>query len=422
MKKALLALALATALAGKALGAPPTDEKLAAGPTMGELVEYALAKNPLLLSAREEWRGQVENIRVMDSWEDPEVMIEQMGFTDPTWTARVTVMAPYPGKIAAASEAAASMATASRFEAERTARDVAISVRETGAEVAYLQAARKIAQKSRELLSRLDNLANANYAGGRGELIDLARARGQVEKVGFDAVLTEELLASEKARLNLLLARPEDAPLGELTLPAPATLVYSSDEIAKLTLERPEELKIAGALIEKAKSEVRSAKLASYPDFTLGAFKNPLESGGEMTYGVAVSFTVPLWQAKNNGRVAAAEAMQRKEEAMLNARKLELRAEARDLYFRVRNAERLHNLYRETLLPQAARSLQVAETWLKGEQADLSDYIEVATTLYGFELALARSSADHARYLARLEKLAGQQLTVRPTSAGEVAK
>lgn len=403
----------ASAMAGEAA--------LPANPTVNQLVAYAFAHSPQVTAAREEWRSKIESIRVAGGPPDPEIMFEQMGFTDPEWQVRVSAMVPFPGKLGAAESAAGGDAEIARFELDRTYRDLAGSVREGAAEVAYLQRALKIAAANEKLLGRLNGLAESSFAANRAELADLIRAKAEVAKVAYDSAVLAELLAVEKEKLNALLAREPLAELGEIALPAPAALLWSPEEAVALAAKNPEEIKSATAEVEKMNSEARMARLEWLPDFTLEAFKNPID-GPTDSYGVAVGFTLPIWVGKNSGRVAAAEAQVKRAEAMREMRRLDMKSQARELYFRTTNAQKLAHLYRETLIPQTRRSLELAETWAQGNETGLVGYAEVMTTLYGFELALARAEADHAKYLARIERLAGRPLTTREGQEKEAAK
>ena len=86
-------------------------------------------------------------------------------------------------------------------------------------------------------------------------------------------------------------------------------------------------------------------------------------------------------------------------------------AQIRAVYFRLQNARRLGELYRNDLLPQAAKAMEVAETWFREKQSTFSDFIEAQAVWYNFQLALARAQADYGKYLARLERLVGQSIT-----------
>jgi outer membrane protein TolC len=85
----------------------------------------------------------------------------------------------------------------------------------------------------------------------------------------------------------------------------------------------------------------------------------------------------------------------------------------RRLYFRLENARRLMELYQEELLPQAAKAMEIAETWFREGESSFSDFVETQAVWYNFQLALARASADYGKNLARVERLVGKSITER---------
>jgi len=86
------------------------------------------------------------------------------------------------------------------------------------------------------------------------------------------------------------------------------------------------------------------------------------------------------------------------------------KAKTRELYFRLQNAKRLVTLYRDNLLPQAIGTLNAAESWQREGQGSLSDLIEAQSTVYNFQLSLARAKADYGIFFAKLEGLVGVSL------------
>ena len=68
-------------------------------------------------------------------------------------------------------------------------------------------------------------------------------------------------------------------------------------------------------------------------------------------------------------------------------------------------------LYKNDLLPQAVRSMEIAETWYREGESSFADFVETQAVYYNFQLSLARAKADYGKYLARLEQLVGQTIT-----------
>jgi outer membrane protein TolC len=73
------------------------------------------------------------------------------------------------------------------------------------------------------------------------------------------------------------------------------------------------------------------------------------------------------------------------------------------------------------LVPQAAKSMEIAEVWYREGEASFTDFIETQSVWYNFQLALARATADYGINLAKLEQMAGKRLTGDATIPEESA-
>jgi outer membrane protein TolC len=101
----------------------------------------------------------------------------------------------------------------------------------------------------------------------------------------------------------------------------------------------------------------------------------------------------------------------RRAKAVQTASINEIRTQVHQLFFRLANSRRLIELYKNDLLPQTTRSMEIAETWYREGEASFSDFVETQAVYYNFQLSLAKARADYGKYLARLEQLVGQTIT-----------
>ncbi|OGQ93857.1 MAG: hypothetical protein A2464_11985 [Deltaproteobacteria bacterium RIFOXYC2_FULL_48_10] len=168
------------------------------------------------------------------------------------------------------------------------------------------------------------------------------------------------------------------------------------------------------------------ARFETFPEFKLGLLYESSQpedrsAPSEDMYGVQFGMTLPIRFDKNSGRVEAAKAALEKTKAMAQSRVNETRALVRENYFRMQNAERLVFLYRDKLVPEAAKAVERADVWNRQNQGSITDYLETQSVWYNFQLALARAKADYGKFLARLEGLAGQSLTKKDEAAAPVA-
>ena len=85
----------------------------------------------------------------------------------------------------------------------------------------------------------------------------------------------------------------------------------------------------------------------------------------------------------------------------------ETRSALRVVYFRLKNARRLIELYEKSLIPQAAQAMEVAEQWHGTGVNDIAGFLETQGVWFNFNLARLRAVTDYQQYLVRLEQLAG---------------
>ncbi|NOY46047.1 MAG: TolC family protein [Deltaproteobacteria bacterium] len=429
-----LAVAVAAAPVRAAEAPVALEARLRSGPSVADLVTYAYQTNPKIAAARQRWKAVVERYRVSTAYPDPQVMVTY--FPEPIetrlgpqdWNAVLSQMIPFPGKLSKAGEVVEADARIARLELDKTVRDVIVALRESVHELLYIRRAKQVVAANRELLDHMRKVAETAHAGDRATFVDVAKAQSQRAQLEYDALLLEELEATERARLNALLNRAPDAELGPLPEVPFEPLAYSLEEIHELAAKRQEEIRIAEARVAKARAKLDLARYENRPDFKVGLFyagigqpdvANEPDDAGRDALGVQFGMTIPLWLGKNAGRPAAARAEIERARALKVARINDTDAAIRSVYFRLKNAERLVTLYRDELLPQAAQSLDVAETWFQEGEGSFSDFVETQSVYYNFQLSLARAEADYGKFLARLERLTATSLTRREGNAEE---
>lgn len=394
--------------------------------TVSDLIAHAYDANPGIASARANWRATVEQYRVATGYPDPQLMVTY--FPEPIetrlgpqdWNAVLSQMIPFPGKLSRAGEVAAADAEMARVKLDMAARNLAVSIRESFHELAYIRTAKRIAGEELELVNHLRKVSETAHAEDRATLNDVVRAQSQIGQLRYDRILLEELEATEVARLNELLNRPPDAAIGELAAPEIGSPIYSLQEIHDMAEAQREEIRMARLAEDKSAAKRELTRYDNLPDFKVGVFyagigepdaPMPPDDAGRDAVGIQFGVSVPLWLGKNRGRAARDEARLEMARADTTARINETRTRIREVYFRLQNARRLIDLYGDELIPQAMNSMELAETWFREKEASFSDAVEAQSVLYNFRLSLARARADYGQYLARLERLAGRSVT-----------
>ena len=425
---AILALVLSAAAGAAAERAPGDGAVPGAVPvSIDEVIRQAVTSNPGVTAARAVVDAAKARTGVDAAYEDPSLTAtwipesaSQGKQESREFMLRQTV--PFPGKIGAVRQARHAQETAAVIEFERAIRDVTLGVRESAIEIEYLRRARAIAAGSRELLGRLRAAGASAYAQDRTGLYELLRAQSQESQTVFDAALLAELEQTEVARLNSLLSRPTDTAVDRIDLRAGRPLVVDLAAITDSAATKGREVVLARAETDRARAETRVAALEGRPEFMLGVgYMQELQlqdMASSNRWEVELGLTLPVFVGKNAARRAEAAADVARSQALERKAADEARAAVREAWFRLRNAERLVALYRDTLVPQAFASVQLAETWLRAGTGSFADVVDATTLWYTFQLASARAAADREKYLARLEALAERSLAAPQAGPG----
>lgn len=408
-----------------------TGDSPAAPPdTLPELIAQAYENSPSIRAAREQWRAAVEKYRLATAYPDPQLMITY--FPEPIetrlgpqdWNASLSQMIPFPGKLGKVGEIARADIRMAKVNMDMAVREVTLSIRESYHELLYIQQAREIAEKNAGLLEELRKIGESAYAQDRTAFTDMVKAQAQTGQIRYDILLLEELEQTEKTRLNGLLNRPPDSPLGKISPIPVLPIVYKIEELYRLAEANQDEIRMAGVRVEKTEAMMNMAAYQNLPDFRLGLFyagigdpddasAMPSPDAGDDAVGIQFGFNIPLWFGKNSSQRAQARAESEKAKAMKEGQINMARTRVHSLWFKLQNAKRLITLYREEMLPQSMQAVHTAETWFREGQGSFSDFAETQAAAYNFQLSLARASADYGKILAKLERICGQSLTVK---------
>ncbi|MFK5954754.1 MAG: TolC family protein [Desulfobacterium sp.] len=390
--------------------------------SLDQVLAYATGNNPSIQAEIEKWRAVVEKYRVATAYPDPQLMVTwfpspietRLGPQD--WNASLSQMIPFPGKLSTSGEIVKTEAAMAKLATDGRVRAIGARVTRSFHELLYIQKAREIARKNAILLAQLGQMAEAAHADDRTALMDVLKAQSQEGQLRYDILLLEELEHTEKTILNSLLNRPPDAGIGELVDVEMVPLTCSLSTLYDLADLNQEDIRISDLKVEKAKLDVALSGYSSKPDFKLGLFyaaigqpdvASPPRDAGEDAVGIQFGINIPLWSGKNQGRIHMARAGIARQKAMKSQAVNQTHSTIRSLYFKLNNSKRLVSLYRENLLPQALKALDLSQEWFRQGQGSFSDVVEAQAAAYNFQLSIARARADHGGTLAELERLVG---------------
>src|SRR5581483_1334426 len=160
-----------------------------------------------------------------------------------------------------------------------------------------------------DLLRQIADAAQAKYAAGRISQQDVLKPLVELSKLHADIVVLDEQARLAAARINALIDRPPEAPIGPLAEPQEQVRLPPAAALQQLAIHRRPELQSARLAVERAEAELAAAVREYEPDFSVqgGYMLTPGMTDAWMGR-IAVTWPRAPW---SRGRIDAKVAEQR---------------------------------------------------------------------------------------------------------------
>lgn len=388
---------------------------------LDDLVREAVENNPGVQAARARVEAQRRRVPQARALPDPVLTVGWAGDIKPFGVQRndpssyrsisATQGIPYPGKLKLRGQIADREAEAAWWDYEATRRRVVAEVKTAYYEYAYAEKAIEITLKNKDLLEKLAKIAEVRYRVGKGIQQDVLKAQVELSRLRQRLTVLEQQKKTAQVRLNTLLYRSPDAPLGP---PAPlqkAELTQSLEVLYQLAREHDPELQREGRLIERSQFAVNLARRQYYPDFSVGYMYQNRPLLPEM-HGFSVGVNIPIFY-RSKQREGVNEATQELLGAQQSRdnRKTTLYFEVKEQYLTAKASEELARLYSQAVVPQSSLALESSMSAYTVGTVDFLTMLNNFVTVLDYEVNYYREDANYHIALARLEPLVGVELT-----------
>lgn len=405
-----------------------TDPALAQEPTIGRtvdsLLDYARDNNPEYASMRSEADAAAERITPAGALPDPKFRVElmditKMGEQNPTLlpnqvgSTKYTVLQelPWYGKRDLKRGIAEMQAEAAQGQLRGAWADIAAQLKTAHAQLYLTNRNEQLTREILDLMVRLEKDAQVRYASGQATQQDVIRS--QIEQTGMrnDLIMLENERTMLRTRINMLLARPANAPLVDpdtlRPIPAPTKLDFATLE-DRIRARNPQ-LFTDEARIKSAERTRELTYKERFPDFMLGV--TPVQYGSSVKeWQLMLEFNIPLQQSSRR-------AMERESEAMLSAARSRKEATANQVLSGlaenlsgIEAARRTETLASTSLLPQAELSFNAALAAYENGKVDFATLLEAQQQIRKARLNQIKAQAEAQIRVAEIEKLLGEQL------------
>lgn len=406
----------------------PTDQKNGAAEEdaalrgvavpLDAVVIYAREHNREIRAAAQRWEAARQIPPQVSAYEDPVIAWTEWNTprTLDITRAETTIFGisqkiPFPGKLSLKGTIAEREADIAREALHAKVQDVLARVKAAYFDIYLTWKTLGIYEEDKRLVDQFAEIALSKYRLGEVSQSDVLRA--QVEQARLVNLLTIQRLKIETAtaRLNALLHRSPEAPLGIPMGPVSFMLPYTLDELLAMAITVRPDLKARDLAIARDGQKLHLASKQYYPDFQL-RFDRFIRFKQSDDFGLMASLTFPLaFTSKYDAGVAQAQADLRASQEDYQATKDQVFFQIKDALVEVETQQALVLLLRDTHIPQAEQSLEATTAGYQTATVDFLSLIDSLRVLEDFRLALFQAMADFEKRWAELERVVGRELS-----------
>lgn len=389
--------------------------------TLQELIGTALRRNPAIKSAAERFQAQRARAPQARSLPDPMVSGGWMGnitpFSvqqgDPSSYRGITVSQAFPsvGKLGLRGKIADRQAEAGRWEYEQAQRQVVSEVKAAYYAYFYDTKAIQITEKNKDLLNKLESIAEARYRVGKGIQQDVLRAQIEVSRIDQKLIVLRQEEHTARVRLNTLLDEDPESPLPSPAEVKPAIFQHSLDELYSLAHANDPGLERDRRMIEGGQDSVKLAQKAYQPDFDV-AYSYEQRPDMQDMHGIMVGINIPVFfRSKQREGVIEASHDLNAARREFDSRMTEVNFQIKQQYLAANASRDLMNLYSKAIVPQSSLALESSMSAYEVGKVDFLSMLDNFIYVLDYEVNYYQELSNFETALARLEPLVNTDLT-----------
>jgi outer membrane protein, heavy metal efflux system len=317
---------------------------------------------------------------------------------------------PYPGKLKLRGEIAGKDVDAEQWNLEAARRQVRADVKSAYYELWAVDQALSITQKNKDLLEKLARIAEEKYKVGKGLQQDVIRSQLEVSRILQTFTTLHQRRRTLVAKLNSLLLRPSDTPIGSLEPVQKAELNYSLEELAEKGVANSTDIRRQEQFIEQSQYAVNLAQRNYYPDLRVGYDYWQRPDLPDM-HGFNVGINIPIFYKKKQ-REEVREATFAVEGGKQNreAIRTSVLFQVKEQYLQAKASEELLTLYTKALVPQSALALESSMASYQTGALDFESLLANFQSVLEYEVNYYQELATYEKALVNLEQITGLEL------------
>jgi outer membrane protein, heavy metal efflux system len=388
-----------------------------------QLVDEAIQNNPEILAAKKKWEIFKEKVPQAYALEDPMLgfgiinLPTNFSFKDEDMTMKefsISQKFPFPGKRPLMKEMASKEAEAVSTEIQGKIHQIIKDVKTAYYDLSHNYRTTEVTQRNKRILEDFAKIAETRYAVGEGIQQDVLKAHVEVSKMVDDLIMLGQRKRALEAKLNALLNRPPETPVGEPEEVVLRKFPFTMEELQKMALEMNPTLMGMKKMIEAKEKAHALAKREYYPDFNFKFAYGQRDNGPDMKrrdmLTGMVEMNIPIfYKSKQDRKVAETKAEILATEAQYRAMKNEVLFMITDMASMIQRGERQIELYKTGILPQTSLQINSAMSAYRVNKADFMTLLDSQMTLYKYELEYHQALTEYEKNVANLGAAIGKQ-------------
>jgi len=278
----------------------------------------------------------------------------------------------------------------------------------------WIRKSTAITKEIKDLMDELEKVAESKYSTGIASQQDVLKAQVEISNLMAKLYTLSEQEVTLKEKINTLLNRPVETPLGLIEEFPLTEFSYELSQLLALAKQYRPEMEAATINIEKNENIVSLKKKDYFPDFTVGVDFIDIGSGHTTAYNDGqdawmgmVSVNLPIWQDRIKAGVDEAKDKLASSKDSYQSVHNSVAFQIKDALFKRQTAKDLVDLYKGALIPQAQESLKASQAGYETGKTDFLNLIDSERVLLNFKIAYYRAVADYEKSVADLERAVG---------------
>src|SRR5712675_343306 len=384
-----------------------------------DLLNGLMQNNPEIQAARSRFEAATKRPSQLGTLPEPTVSYTNLGVGHPFSRPNASEFAyqgfgvsqelPFPGKLALASEEAKREAEGVQQNYRAIVLDVTARLKVAYYEWLTVNKAIELTRKHGDLLSRFEEIARNRYTVGKGLQQDVLKAQLEVSTLEQQLAMLDEKRQRAEAEIASLLAVPSVAlrTPGEIQ---PSAFSTTLDELIRATNDSPR-VRAEQKMVDARAVGINRSLKDFRPDFGVNLEWDHTGGNFPEHYMATVEVKIPIYYARKQ-RYALEESYSKFREAKQNYQAAQQQAifQVKDQFLSIQSSERILNLYKTTLIPQAQLTVDSSTSAYEVGSIDFLTLITNLTNLISLDRQYYDELARHEEAIAKLEPIVGKEL------------